>query len=80
MQAELPGLSVHTALTCNGWYVSSPDPEADKTHQMCRDCARKLPIGAEQDGDIEPDGDGIRCPQKLPLNTQIAGPKGPAHR
>ena len=65
MQATLPGLDTHTALTCNGWVVLSPDPKADQTHPMCRGCARLMPIELVEDGDIEPDGDGLICPNRI---------------
>ena len=65
MQTDLPGLAMHTAMTCNGWYAASPDPTADKTHAMCKGCARLMPIETAEDGDIEPDGDGLNCPNRI---------------
>ena len=65
MQTDLPGLGVHPALTCNGWYVASPDPAADKTHPMCKGCSRLMPVELAEDGDIEPVGDGLTCPNRI---------------
>lgn len=52
-------------LRCEGWNTSSPDPQADRVHIQCRGCARLVPISGHDDGQIEPDGDGLKCPNRI---------------
>jgi hypothetical protein len=65
VQQELPGVEHHTAHRCAGWYSASPDPKADKVHSQCRGCARLIPLAEQQDGQIEPAGNGLECPNRL---------------